>query len=135
MTRLDLRLDLLGQALSRLREALAVPADAPLAVDGTIQRFEFAYELFWKTLKAVLLEVGVDTATPRDALVEAFAAGWLEDDRMAVRMLQARNLTLHTYDEALARDVYAEVPAFLALMDRAVASIRHRLAKTTAGEP
>ncbi len=44
----------LGRALERLDEALAVPLDNPLAIDGTIQRFEFALELFWKTLKRLL---------------------------------------------------------------------------------
>ena len=39
------RLDDLERALARLDEALTVPADAPLAIDGTIQRFEFAFEL------------------------------------------------------------------------------------------
>jgi hypothetical protein len=44
MTRLDLRLETLAHALDRLAEALAVSPDAPLAIDGTIQRFEFAFE-------------------------------------------------------------------------------------------
>ena len=41
----------LGAALERLREALQEPETNSLAVDGTIQRFEFVIELFWKTLK------------------------------------------------------------------------------------
>jgi len=36
----------LGRALERLREALSEPATNPLAIDGTIQRFEFTIELF-----------------------------------------------------------------------------------------
>ena len=39
------RLGDLGRALDRLDEALAVPPEAPLVVDGTIQRFEFTFEL------------------------------------------------------------------------------------------
>ena len=35
----------LGRALDRLGEALDQPEDNPLAIDGTIQRFEFAIEL------------------------------------------------------------------------------------------
>ena len=35
----------LGRALDRLEEALAEPMTNTLAVDGTIQRFEFGLEL------------------------------------------------------------------------------------------
>ena len=51
-------LDTLGRALDRLREALAEPEGNPLAVDGTIQRFEFAIELSWKALRRLLLREG-----------------------------------------------------------------------------
>lgn len=47
-------IDNLGQALARLREALDEPPSNSLLIDGTIQRFEFVIELFWKTFKRVL---------------------------------------------------------------------------------
>ena len=34
----------LEQAVTRLKEALDEPETNPLAIDGTIQRFEFAFE-------------------------------------------------------------------------------------------
>lgn len=118
MNRTELRLETLSAALARLSDALQVPRDQPLAVDGTIQRFEFAYELFWKTLKARLLDDGLDAGTPREALRGALAAGWLDDQALALRMLQARNLTSHTYDQDLADQVYQLIPEFLDLMQR-----------------
>ena len=42
--------DDLSRSLERLAEALGVAADEPLAIDGTIQRFEFTFELFWKVV-------------------------------------------------------------------------------------
>ena len=75
------RLGNLARALDRLDEALAVPPDAPLAVDGTVQRFEFTFELAWKTAKAALHDEGVATRTPREVLREAMRAGWLADER------------------------------------------------------
>ncbi|MFS8535532.1 MAG: nucleotidyltransferase substrate binding protein [Limnochordales bacterium] len=66
----------LGRALGRLDEALREPDTNPLAIDGTIQRFEFAIELLWKTLKRVLEHEGIQTRTPREALREAYQAGW-----------------------------------------------------------
>lgn len=116
MTRLELRLDVLKQSLERLKEATDVDVSAPLAVDGTIQRFEFAFELFWKTLKVALSYEGVDAATPRETLREAFNARWLDDDSLALGMLEARNLTSHTYDEELAREIHARIPSFLRMM-------------------
>lgn len=48
----------LARGLDRLGEALDVPEGHPLAVDGTIQRFEFTFELFWKLLRRLLLREG-----------------------------------------------------------------------------
>jgi len=70
----------LRRALDRLGEALEVPESNTLAIDGSIQRFEFALELFWKTLKRLLAEEGVETSTPKDTLRKAFQAGWLTDE-------------------------------------------------------
>lgn len=39
----------LGSAIERLQEALQEPLTNNLALDGTIQRFEFVFELFWKS--------------------------------------------------------------------------------------
>lgn len=61
----------LGRALDRLGEALREPEDAPLLVDGTIQRFESAVELLWETLKCLLEAEGVATGTPREAISAA----------------------------------------------------------------
>jgi hypothetical protein len=38
----------LARSIERLREALEQPGDNPLAVDGTIQRFELAIEPLWQ---------------------------------------------------------------------------------------
>lgn len=58
-----------GRALDRLEEAVAEPEGANrLVIDGTIQRFEFAIEVFWKTLKHLLDEEGLPTSTPREAM-------------------------------------------------------------------
>src|SRR2546426_12801535 len=61
----------LGAALERLREALQEPETNSLVVDGTIQRFEFVIELFWKTLKRLVAAEGIQTGTPREAIQRA----------------------------------------------------------------
>ncbi|MEW6102659.1 MAG: HI0074 family nucleotidyltransferase substrate-binding subunit [bacterium] len=63
----------LKDAYERLKEALAIPlSESPLALDGTIQRFEFTFELCWKTLKAILDDEGTVCYSPKSCLKEAF---------------------------------------------------------------
>ena len=104
--------DNLGRALARLDEALAEPLANRLAIDGTIQRFEFALELTWKTLKRLLEREGVTATTPpRATLKQAYAAGWLSDETPWLQMLRDRNETSHIYDEKTARRIYDHIRA------------------------
>jgi nucleotidyltransferase substrate binding protein (TIGR01987 family) len=118
-SRLRQRLDGFGRALDRLDEALAVPADAPLALDGTIQRFEFAFELAWKTLKDALLEEGVETRTPRETLREAYRVGWLDTETAWLQMLRDRNISSHVYSEEVAAEIYGRVRDNAAVLRKA----------------
>lgn len=102
----------LGRALDRLQEGLEVPDAAPLAIDGTIQRFEFVVELFWKTLKRALAAEGIEAATPKESLQRAYQAGWLEDEAVWLAALQDRNETSHIYDEATARRIYTRIQSY-----------------------
>lgn len=123
------RLDDLGQALDRLEEALAVPETAPLAIDGTIQRFEFVFELCWKTMKA-LIELNtpsVDAVTARAAIKAAFSAGWIDDEAAWLDLLDMRNATSHTYREAIAKDVYRRIKERTPMIRRALSRLRANL--------
>lgn len=117
----------LARAIERLREALAQPEENPLAIDGTIQRFEFAIELSWKALRRMLSREGISTSTPREALTEAFRAGWLADEAAWLQMLRDRNQTSHTYDEATARRIYASIRESFPEMDRTCRGLQARL--------
>jgi nucleotidyltransferase substrate binding protein (TIGR01987 family) len=107
------RLEDLERALARLDDALRVPEDAPLAIDGTIQRFEFVFELCWKTMKAVLERDSPSEqfGTARASIKGAYAAGWISDEAGWLDLLDMHNATSHTYREALARDVYRRIKA------------------------
>lgn len=119
-------LEQLESALQKLAEALAVPRDAPLAVDGTIQRFEFTIELYWKVLKRLLEAEGIQAATPREAMRRAFQAGWIDDEAAWLDMLQNRNLTSHTYNEALAGQVYDAIRRDFAVLEAGVQGLARR---------
>lgn len=104
---LDLR-----NAVARLDEALDEPLSNRLAVDGTIQRFEFVIELFWKTFKRLLELEQIETSTPREALTRAFQAGWIDDEMAWVNLVKARNQTSHIDNEAAAKNVYDVVKRY-----------------------
>ena len=119
-------LEQLESALQKLAEALAVPRDAPLAIDGTIQRFEFTIELSWKVLKRLLEAEGIQAATTREALRRACQARWINDEEAWLEMLQNRNLASHTYNEALDGQVYDAIRRDFAVLEAGVEGLARR---------
>lgn len=93
------------RAFRLLREALErKPAElSPLEKEGVIQRFEYTFELAWKTLKDYLEAGGLVIApvTPRQVIKEAFAAKVIGHGTVWIAMLDHRNLLSHTYDLAV----------------------------------
>lgn len=85
-----------------LREAMAHGPEAlnPLEKEGVIQRFEYCFELAWKTVKDYMEASGVvfDVVMPRQVIKDAFAAKVLEDGATWIAMLDHRNLLAHTYN-------------------------------------
>lgn len=97
----------LEKALSLLEESLKNPAELnPLEQEGAVQRFEYTFELSWKTLKDFLEEGGViiTPLTPRQVIKEAFAAKLIPDGTAWLKMLDARNLLSHTYNSSVFTD-------------------------------
>jgi nucleotidyltransferase substrate binding protein (TIGR01987 family) len=92
-------------ATKRLAEACEQPFTSFIR-DSVIQRFEFCWELGWKTLKLRLEELGVEVLNPRDTLKEALNKGLIHDGNAWTEGQRYRNLTTHTYDEKLADQVY-----------------------------
>lgn len=99
---------LLHQALERGPGVLNA-----LEKEGVIQRFEYSFELAWKTLKDFLEEGGLDITpmTPRQVIKEAFAAKILTEGQVWIDMLNHRNLVTHTYSEAVFEKTVAAVAA------------------------
>jgi nucleotidyltransferase substrate binding protein (TIGR01987 family) len=92
------------RAFVLLRDALENGPDSlnPLEKEGVIQRFEFSFELAWKTLKDFMEQDGFvfPTITPRQVLKDGFAAKILSDGQVWVDMLDHRRLLSHTYNLA-----------------------------------
>ena len=99
----------LEQAYQRLQEAIGISPEEPLALDGTIQRFEFTFEIAWKALKRYLEDQGIISHSPKGCLKEAFRMGWIGEEEPWLSLLQARNMTSHVYNEKMALDIYEEI--------------------------
>jgi nucleotidyltransferase substrate binding protein (TIGR01987 family) len=81
-----------------------------LEKEGLIQRFEYTYELAWKTLQDLLLFKGYDFMSgPNGTLKQAFEDGIIVNHDAWRRMGKSRNTVTHTYDEADALAVVEEI--------------------------
>lgn len=117
----------LEKALAKLEDALNIPKDRELVVEGTIQRFEYVIELMWKTLKRALEFEGIHPKTPRESVKEAFKIGWLNDENEWHDMLDSRNTTSHNYlDEELAEDNYDDIAHVTPLLRETYDFLRSR---------
>ena len=98
-------------ALKKLKTALAEdPRQAAGTVlDGTIQRFEFTFELAWKLAKSILDYQGIAAGNPRDVIKEAFAQNFFKDGDAWIAMLEDRNRTSHVYDEEQVLQIYHKI--------------------------
>ena len=103
-----------------------------IVIDAVIQRFEFTYELSWKLMKAYLEYVGnVEGSNPRSAIQQSFREGVITDGELWIQMLQDRNLTSHTYDEATALMIYNHIKNdYLGLFEKLSENIKHRTSNT-----
>lgn len=99
-----------SKAVIRLREALNTDVSNDIVYDAAIHRFEFTYELAWKLMKAYLQFCGrADVNSPRTAFKEAFAAGLVTDGESWINMIEDRNLTVHTYNEKMAIEIFGRI--------------------------
>ena len=108
----------LGKALAQFSKALA-ESETAIVRDASIQRFEFTYELLWKTLKSFLEDFhGVRAVSPRQVFKEAFAIDIIDNEDIFLEMLESRNALAHTYNEDQARDIYEKCPQYLTAMEQ-----------------
>lgn len=95
------------KALNRLKEGLLqYNKENELLRDGLIQRFEFTFELAWKTLKEVFEDEGlIGLNSPKSVLKEAFSAEIIKDEKLWLNMLIDRKSTSHMYSESNATEI------------------------------
>ncbi len=108
------RFDNFKAALAQLLSAAELArtrALSNLEQQGLIQVFEFTHELAWNTLKDFLGQRAPTLRIfgSRDATREAFAADLIDNGKIWMDMLDSRNATTHTYDEAVANKIAQDI--------------------------
>lgn len=117
------RLTELKTALARLKEAVP-EVKSQLEKDGAIQRFEFVFELVWKTLKDYAEDRGrFDAASPKDAFRVAADLGVIDDPLIWFDFLKSRNEATHLYDEQKANNVFSQIPNFIDAIENLISKI------------
>lgn len=100
------------KAFKRLADAILIIRNDPdnvLLQAGLIQTYEFTFELAWKTLKDYLEMEGFTVPSPRATLRQAFQCGYIQLGDVWLKALNDRNLTAHTYDDEVAKEVIADI--------------------------
>jgi nucleotidyltransferase substrate binding protein (TIGR01987 family) len=101
------------KALVTVKNAVELAASRELTdleKQGTIQGFEFTFELAWNVMKDYLEEQGItDIIGSKNAIRHAFNIGLIKDGQVWMDMVEDRNLAAHVYDEKTAEDLVTAI--------------------------
>lgn len=103
------------KAMSAFQEVMQIEEPTAIERDAAIQRFEFTFEAVWKAAKEVLFErEGMDVGSPKGAIRSCREVGVLTQEQaiIALEMADDRNLTVHTYNEKLAIEIYSRLRTY-----------------------
>ena len=129
MARLRERLEVAARALRTLQEILREPKTG-IVRDAAIQRFEYTFEAVWKAVQSYLKTMeSLDAGSPKSAIRFSHQVGVLTEEqaRCALAMADDRNLTVHTYNEALAEKIYANLFEYAPLMESWLTAMEQQL--------
>jgi nucleotidyltransferase substrate binding protein (TIGR01987 family) len=110
-------------AFDQFHQALKV-ASTDLEKAGTIQYFEFTYELAWKTLRRVLLGRGKELNSPKTVFREAALEKLIDNPEVWFDFIKNRNETVHTYNKAVANNIFKDLHLFDAEMLKLIAKLK-----------
>jgi len=109
------------KALIAFREVMAIEYPTAIERDAAIQRFEFTFEAIWKTAREMLYVVeGIDIGSPKGVIRACREVNIFSDAETvaALKMVDDRNLTVQTYNESLAKQIYSRLSGYLVLMEK-----------------
>jgi len=89
--------------------------------DASIQRFEYTFEIVWKSLREFLKEkAGVIANSPKLTFREALAIGILSEEETGkcLEMTDDRNDIAHTYNKEVAERIFSRLKEYSSLMKK-----------------
>jgi nucleotidyltransferase substrate binding protein (TIGR01987 family) len=128
LTQLQIRRLASQQALNSLQEALEILHNDPDARkyykhlrSSAIQSFEFSIDTLWKFIKEYLVfsyKISIPVSTPKAVFQEAFRVNFVDQQELEIcfAIIDARNVTSHTYNERLAEEIAEKLPEYYELM-------------------
>ena len=111
MTKLENLIKNLKKANKHLKEAVEL-SPTRIHKDATIQRFEFTFELAWKTIQEYIRDQGFDCISPKNCIREGARLEIIDGVEKWFEFLDNRNLIAHTYNEEIADKIYNQAIKF-----------------------
>lgn len=115
MERLKERLTLTKKALKSYGSLVYIEKPTDVERDAAIQRFKYSFEATWRAGKQYLYDIeGVDVGSPK-GVIRSFREFDLFDETetvLALQMVNDRNLTVHTYNEEIAKQIFSNLKLY-----------------------
>lgn len=129
MEKLELRFEAANRALQQFKKALKMPHNND-SRDIVLLRFQFTTEAAWKLAQHFLREKeGLDINSPKSSVRGSLQLELISEEQThdILEILDARNLIVHTYNEAFAEELYQRMPDYAKLLEIWILAIEKRL--------
>jgi nucleotidyltransferase substrate binding protein (TIGR01987 family) len=134
--RLKERLAVARRALGTFQELLDLQQPSRVERDAALQRFEYTCEAVWKAAQRYLQEVeGISIGSPKGSIRASRDVGLITDEQttLGLEMIDDRNLTVPTYNESLAEEIYRQLPSYADLLAIWLAAMEERMKSQESG--
>jgi nucleotidyltransferase substrate binding protein (TIGR01987 family) len=118
------------RALASLQELVVIQQPSKIERDAAIERFEYTCEAVWKAAQRYLLVIeGVSVGSPKGCIRACRETGLLSEEQAVngLEMVDDRNLTIHTYNEAIADEISRNFSKYSALFTAWLGAMEARM--------
>jgi nucleotidyltransferase substrate binding protein (TIGR01987 family) len=130
MERIKERLDDALRALATFEKIAKLEEPSEIERDAAIQRFGYTFETTWKAAQAYLADQGMtEIGSPKSVIRVSFKMGMFNEEttQKLMSMVDDRNLTVHTYREEFAIQLYKRLAGHAALLRLWLMEIQKRM--------